>query len=168
MTSTSSTRSSDKILAENPSTPLALAADPASPKLTVFLPNDRAFQALAADLLGFRYWFASETTVATALVQALPTSTLETVVQYHVIPGADIDSKTALSVPRGTALTTLQGGKIMVTPVRTFGTAILSDNDRNDIDPFLVQSKLDIEEQRHRRRVGTACRHLGSPRRDGR
>jgi hypothetical protein len=71
----------DKIVAENPSTPLALAADPNSPKLTVFLPNDRAFQALAADLLGFRYWFASETTVATALVKALPTSTLETVVQ---------------------------------------------------------------------------------------
>lgn len=135
----------DKILAENPSSPLALAGDPASPKLTVFLPNDRAFQALAADLLGFKYWFASEATVATALVSAIPTSTLETVVQYHVIPGADIDSKTALSVPRGTALTTLQGGQIKVTPVKIFGTAILSDNDRNDVDPFLVRSKLDIQ-----------------------
>jgi hypothetical protein len=136
----------DKILAENPSSPLALAGNANSPvKLTVFLPNDRAFQALAADLLGFRYWFASETTVATALVTALPTSTLETVVQYHVIPNADIDSKTALSVPRGTPLTTLQGGQIRVTPVPFFGSAILSDNDRNDIDPFLIPSKLDIQ-----------------------
>jgi hypothetical protein len=135
----------DKILAENPSSPLALAADPNSPKLTVFLPNDRAFQALAADLLGPRYWFANEATVATALVKALPTSTLETVVKYHVIPGADIDSKTALSVPRGTALTTLQGGQIKVTPIKFFGTAILSDNDPNDVDPFLIPGKLDIQ-----------------------
>lgn len=135
----------DKILAENPSSPLALAGDPKSPKLTVFLPNDRAFQALAADLLGFKYWFASESTVATALVGAIPTSTLETVVSYHVVPGADIDSKTALGVPRGTALTTLQGGQIKVTPVKIFGTAVLSDNDRNDVDPFLVPGKLDIQ-----------------------
>ncbi len=135
----------DKILAENPSTPLALAADPNSPKLTVFLPNDRAFQALAADLFGFRWWFASESAVATKLVTSLPTSTLETVVQYHVIPGADIDSKTALSVPRGTKLTTLQGGQITVTPIRAFGTAILGDQDPNDIDPFLIPGKLDIQ-----------------------
>lgn len=141
----------DKILVENPKSPLALAGDPNSPKLTVFLPNDRAFQALAADLLGFRYWFASETTVATALVTALPTSTLEDVVKYHVIPGADIDSKTALSVPRGTPLTTLlktpagADTTIKVTPVRIFGSAILSDNDRNDVDPFLIPGKLDIQ-----------------------
>lgn len=135
----------DTVLAENPDSPLALAADPNSPKLTVFLPNDRAFQALAADLLGFRYWFASESKVASALVSAIPASTLETVVQYHVIPGADIDSATALSVPRGTPLTTLQGEDIKVTPVRFFGSAILSDKDRDDIDPFLVPSKLDIQ-----------------------
>jgi hypothetical protein len=134
----------DEVLAANPSSPLALAADPNSPKLTVFLPNDRAFQALAADLLGFRYWFASESSVAKALVGAIPVSTLETVVQYHVIPGAEIDSRTALSVPRGTPLTTLQGGDIRVTPVKFFGSAILSDNDPDDIDPFLVPSKLDI------------------------
>ena len=49
----------------------------------------------------------------------------------------------ALTVPRGTQLTTLQGGNIRVTPF--FGTAILSDQDRNDIDPFLIRSKLDIQ-----------------------
>ena len=83
--------------------------------------------------------------MASALVSAIPASTLETVVQYHVIPGADIDSATALSVPRGTPLTTLQGEDIKVTPVRFFGSAILSDKDRDDIDPFLVPSKLDIQ-----------------------
>ncbi len=126
--------------------PLWLATDANSPvKLTVFLPNDRAFQALAADLLGWRYWFANETKVAQGLLGAIDVATLETVVLYHVVAGETaIDSKTALSVPKGTKLDTVQGGQITVTPVRVFGSAILGDLDKNDIDPFLVPSKLDI------------------------
>ncbi len=48
-------------------------------------------------------------------------------------------------MPRGTALTTLQGGDIKVFPKARFGTAILADQDRNDFNPFLVRSKLDIQ-----------------------
>jgi uncharacterized surface protein with fasciclin (FAS1) repeats len=139
------------ILAEKPDSPLALAADPnptvdGQPvKLTAFLPNDRAFQALAADLYGWRFWFASEGRVAKELLARLDVDTLETVVLYHVVAGATaIDSATALSVPKGTALTTVQGGDIRVTPIKALRTAILSDNDPNDFDPFLVRSKLDI------------------------
>ena len=40
---------------------------------------------------------------------------------------------------------TPEGGSITVTPFRLLGTAVLGDNDRNDIDPFLVKSKLDIK-----------------------
>ena len=29
--------------------------------------------------------------------------------------------------------------------MRIFGSAILSDNDRNDVDPFLIPGKLDIQ-----------------------
>ncbi len=132
------------ILTSNPDSPLALAADPNSPKLTVFLPNDRAFQALAADLLGWRYWFANETQVATALLGAIDIATLEFVVKYHVFVG-EIDSKAALSVPRGTPLTMLDGGDVKVNPIRWLGTAILGDNDPNDINATLVKSKLDIK-----------------------
>jgi uncharacterized surface protein with fasciclin (FAS1) repeats len=135
------------ILAENPDSPLALAADPNSPKLTVFLPNDRAFQALAADVLGWRYWFANEATVAQGLLGAFDLATLEFVVSYHVYAGelSPIASSTALSVPKGTPLTMLAGGEIKVNPVRWLGTAILSDNDTNDINATLVKSKLDIQ-----------------------
>lgn len=132
------------ILEANPSSPLALAADPNSPKLTVFLPNDRAFQALAADQLGWRYWFASEKQVASALLGAFDIPTLELVVSYHVHIGY-VDSATALSVPRGTRLPMVAGGDISVTPLRKLGTAILADNDPNDVNPFLVKSKLDIK-----------------------
>lgn len=62
---------------------------------------------------------------------------------YHAVPG-QISSSVALSVPRGTELTTLQGGKISVYPFKSLGTAVLVDQDRDDLDPFLVRSKLDI------------------------
>ena len=50
---------------------------------------------------------------------------------YHAVAG-QIDSKTALGVPKGTTLTTLQGGTIKVYPLPRLGTAILADQDRND------------------------------------
>jgi len=125
---------------------LTAALDDPNANLTVFIPNDRAFQALVADLFGFRYWFASEATILNKLVQ-LETSapgTLQTVILYHAVPG-QIPSSAALSVPRGTELTTLQGGTIAVYPIRYFGTAVLVDQDRNDANPFLIRSKLDIQ-----------------------
>ena len=64
-------------------------------------------------------------------------------VSYHVHVGL-IDSKTALSVPWGTKVPMLAGGDIRVYPLRFFGTAVLGDNDRNDLNPFLIRSKLDI------------------------
>lgn len=132
------------ILTANPKSPLALAGDPKSPKLTVFLPNDRAFQALAADLYGFKYWLASEKQVADVLLKNLDVATLELVVSYHVHLGL-IDSKTALSVPKGSKVPMLAGGDIRVTPIKLLGTAVLGDNDPNDLDPTLVPSKLDIK-----------------------
>ena len=123
---------------------LSGALDDPNADLTVFLPNDRAFQALVADLFGFRFWFASEATILQKVVEleASAPGTLQTVILYHAVQG-QIPSSVALTVPRGTELTTLQGGTIRVTPF--FGTAILGDQDRNDLDPILVRSKLDIQ-----------------------
>jgi uncharacterized surface protein with fasciclin (FAS1) repeats len=125
---------------------LSAALDDPDADLTVFLPNDRAFQALVADLHGWRYWFASEAEVLAKLVEieAGAPGTLQTVILYHAVQG-QIDSRTALSVPKGTTLTTLQGGTIKVTPLPWFGTAFLGDQDRNDLDPWLVRSQLDIK-----------------------
>lgn len=122
---------------------LSDALDDPNADLTVFLPNDRAFQALVADLFGWRYWFVNEAKILDK-VASLGADTLATVILYHAVPGR-IDSATALGVPRGTALTTLQGGDIKVYPKKRFGTTVLADLDRNDFNPFLVRSKLDIE-----------------------
>ena len=122
------------------------ALDNPDANLTVFIPNDRAFQALIADLVGPKYWFASEATILAEVVklEAAKPGTLATVITYHAVPG-EINSKTALSVPKGTALKTLQGGDIKVYPLPRLGTAILADQDPNDANPFLVRSKLDIQ-----------------------
>lgn len=125
---------------------LGAALDDPAADLTVFIPNDRAFQALAADLFGWKYWFRDEATILDKIVEleASAPGTLETVILYHAVPG-QIDSATALGVPRGTELATLQGETIKVYPIRWLKTAVLADQDRNDANPFLVKSKLDIK-----------------------
>ena len=124
---------------------LSGALDAPDADLTVFIPNDRAFQALVADIYGPLYWFANEAMVLEKVVEleASAPGTLETVILYHAVSG-QIDSRTALSVPSGTQLTSLQGGTISVNPIGWLGTAVLGDQDRNDFDPWLVPSKLDI------------------------
>lgn len=124
---------------------LTAALDDPDANLTVFIPNDRAFQALVADRFGFLYWFADEATVLDKVVELEGSApgTLETVILYHAVDG-QIDAGAALSVRSGTELTTLQGGTIKVFPVGWLRTAVLGDQDRNDIDPWLVPSKLDI------------------------
>jgi uncharacterized surface protein with fasciclin (FAS1) repeats len=123
---------------------LTAALDDPSAQLTVFIPNDRAFQALVADLYGWQYWFASEDTILNKLVELEGSApgTLQTVILYHAVPG-EITSDVALANRRGTELTTLQGGTITVKPV--WRTAFIVDQDRNDLNPWLVRSQLDIQ-----------------------
>jgi hypothetical protein len=129
------------VLAAKPSSPVAILADGTKP-LTAFIPNDRAFQVLAHDLT--HRWYTSEPQVLAAIAGAVGIDAVEQVLLYHVVPGATIDSATALRA-NGAALTTAQGGTVTV-KVWSKRCAIvqLKDKDRNDFDPFLVRSKLDI------------------------
>ncbi len=133
------------VLEAKPDSPVALLTD-GNAALTAFVPNDRAFWALVGDLTGKYYGFftVKEEKVFNA-VASLGIDTIETVLLYHVVPGATIDSNTAANVPRNTPLTTAQGGEIRVKPVvPAWKWVVLGDQDPNDWDPFLVPSKLDI------------------------
>ncbi len=133
------------VLEAKPDSPVGLLTD-GNVELTAFIPNDRAFWALVGDLTGRYYGFFSvnEQKVFNA-VASLGIDTIETVLLYHVVPGAPIDSDTAANVPFNTALTTAQGGVIKVKPlVPAWKWVVLGDQDPNDWDPFLVPSKLDI------------------------
>ena len=63
--------------------------------LTAFVPNDRAFQLWRWDLT--HRWYGSEQQVLTALAGAVGIDAIEQVLLYHVVPGATIDSGTALA-----------------------------------------------------------------------
>ncbi|SFK11910.1 fasciclin domain-containing protein [Cellulomonas sp. KH9] len=129
------------VLAAKPDSPVAVLADGTVP-LTAFLPNDRAFQVLAHDLT--HRWYGSEEKVFGALAQAVGIDAIEQVLLYHVVPGATIDSATALASD-GAALTTAQGGTFTVDVLsKRIPIVVLRDADRNDLNPLLVRSQLDI------------------------
>ena len=134
------------VLDAKPGSPVAALTNGNVPA-TAFIPNDRAFWALVGDLTGQYYGFfnVEEQKVFDA-VASLGVDTVETVLLYHVVPGATIDSNTAANVPRNTPLdTALDGAQIRVRPIVPFLKWIsLNDNDPSDIDPFIVPSKFDI------------------------
>jgi uncharacterized surface protein with fasciclin (FAS1) repeats len=76
--------------------------------VTLFAPNDRAFQLLAKDLTG--RWFATETQTFNALAKAVASGdvNLTNVLTYHVVGGKVVKA----DVPFNTPVTTLNGGDI--------------------------------------------------------
>lgn len=112
------------------------ASDP-SAELTAFLPNDRAFQVLVADLTGS--WKQSEKEVFDA-VASLGLPTVKTVLTYHLV-GSKISANDALAAD-GAQLTTLQDGTIGVDVAAPQLSLIkLQDQDTSDDDPWVVYSK---------------------------
>ncbi len=128
-----------------------VGAKPASPvglltkgdvALTAFLPPDFAFRDLVRQLTGRSY--ASEKDVFNALVAAAGVDTIETVLLYHVVPGATIASKDAVNAD-GAQLTTAQSGAITVDViVKWLGLVKLVDQDPTDANPYLNPFALDV------------------------
>lgn len=123
------------VLKAKPKSAVGVLAD-GNVALTAFIPNDRAFQALVKDLTGKT--LTSEKAVFGA-VAGLGIDTVETVLLYHVVPGATITAKQALKA-NGAKLTTAQGGTITVkVPLFPLPLVVLKDNDPDDKNPFVVQ-----------------------------
>ena len=101
--------------------------------LTAFIPNDEAFRRLVYSLTGT--WVHSEKDVFAA-VAGLGIPTVETVLLYHVVPGATITRAQAVKA-NGAALTTAQGGmvKVKVTWYWWHPTVTLRDKDPNATNP---------------------------------
>jgi uncharacterized surface protein with fasciclin (FAS1) repeats len=107
--------------------------------LTAFIPNDGAFIDLVTALTGTAP--ASEQAAFTA-VAGLGIDTVESVLLYHVVPGAAIASEAALKA-NGATLTTALTGKTIAVSVK--GTTItLGDYDKLANDPTVVLEKVDI------------------------
>jgi uncharacterized surface protein with fasciclin (FAS1) repeats len=99
------------VLKVKPGSPVAVLADGTTP-LTAFLPTDRAFRKLAEDLTGKRY--KRESAVFTDLAAALGVDTIESVLLYHVVPGATLTYRQARHANGATLTTALPGGTLTV------------------------------------------------------
>jgi uncharacterized surface protein with fasciclin (FAS1) repeats len=100
------TKAAEAVLAAKPNSPVAVLAD-GDTALTVFAPTDKAFKNLASALAG--HTIKSESDAFDAIA-GLGIDTVETVLLYHVIPGATITSADALE-SNGAVLATAAEGK---------------------------------------------------------
>lgn len=129
------------VLSKKPSSSVGLLADGSVP-LTAFIPNDRAFQLLVADLTGTT--FRCEWNLLAA-IKTLPVDTLEAVLLYHVVPGPAIDSSAALQADGVALQTALEGASFTVDVINPAVPAVrLIDADTDDVNPWLLPRKLDI------------------------
>lgn len=126
------------VLKAKPNSPVAVLADGTVP-LTAFLPNDRAFKRLAVDVIGGSY--TSESAVFTALATKLGVDTIESVLLYHVVPGATITYGQALRSNGAVLKTALAGSTVKVKVVYCFFVQ-LKDADKSDRNPYVVQANL--------------------------
>lgn len=123
------------VLEAKPGSAVGVLTD-GSVKLTAFIPTDQAFRLLVKDLTGTSV--ASEQAIFNA-VAGLGIDTVETVLLYHVVPGATITAKQALASD-GASLTTAQGGALTV---RVFGSTIrLVDADPDDWNAKVVKADI--------------------------
>jgi uncharacterized surface protein with fasciclin (FAS1) repeats len=123
------------VLAEKPKSPVSVLAK-GRVKLTAFAPIDGAFRRLVLDVTGEHY--RSEKRVLTELAAAADIDTIESVLLYHVVPGAVITSKAARQSDGAKLTTALEDGTVRVN-VRRDGRVFLADADTNDANPRLIR-----------------------------
>ncbi|WP_229074366.1 fasciclin domain-containing protein [Actinoplanes sp. DH11] len=121
------------VLKAKPGSPVKVLGD-GTKRVTAFLPNDRAFQLLVADITKSKR-LPGEKKAFTA-VAGLGIGTVESVLLYHVVPGATITKKAALKSDNA-RLKTAAGSKIKVNVYgpRWHKRISLIDADRSDRNP---------------------------------
>lgn len=148
------------VLAAKPKSPVGVLAD-GSAAVTAFVPRDDAFRRLVKDLTGS----SPRTEQATFdAVAGLGIDTVETVLLYHVVPGATITRRQAFRAD-GAVLTTAQGGTLTVDVNRGDGRRYLKlvDADRTDRDGRVVAFDLNKGNRQIAHGVDRVLRPLDLP-----
>jgi uncharacterized surface protein with fasciclin (FAS1) repeats len=128
------------VVAAKPDSPVALLTN-GEKRLTAFIPTDRAFRRLVADLTGTAP--ASEQATVDAILATYDVDTIETVLLYHVVAGATLTSPKVLAAAKKHATITMaSGGTVQVRIVD--GRVVLADQDRNDANPRAIKRYLDL------------------------
>ncbi|MGW3787478.1 fasciclin domain-containing protein [Micromonospora chokoriensis] len=125
------------VLEAKPNSPVKVLTD-GTVALTAFIPTDAAFQQLVREITEARK-LPSESAAFTA-VAGLGIDTVESVLLYHVVPGATIDRRTAVRAD-GTDLSTALGSTVEVdvrTYLHVFRQVRLVDADTDDRNARVV------------------------------
>ena len=133
------TKAVEAVLAAKPDSAVKVLAD-GSTALTAFIPNDQAFLNLASALTGKK---VSTEAGAFKAVAGLGIDTVETVLLYHVVPGATILSGDALKA-NGAKLKTAVDGKVIRVKVTDKPAIILGDYAPKLANPRVILSQVDI------------------------
>ncbi len=133
------TKAIEAVLAAKPDSAVKVLAD-GNTALTAFIPNDKAFENLASALTG-----RTVRTEAGAFkaVAGLGIDTVETVLLYHVVPGATILSGDALKA-NGAKLQTAVPKKVIRVKVTDAPAIILGDYNTKLANPKVILSQVDI------------------------
>ena len=127
------------VLAAKSDSAVAVLADGTTP-VTAFLPTDRAFRRLAYSLTG--HWYRSEARVFARLADTLGVDTIETVLLYHVVPGATITYRSARRSDGAELATALADASVTVDvqrPCHGHKVVRLVDLDPDARNPQIVQ-----------------------------
>jgi uncharacterized surface protein with fasciclin (FAS1) repeats len=133
------TKAVEAVLAAKPDSAVKVLAD-GNTALTAFIPTDRAFMNLASALSGKTV--KSEAGAFNA-VAGLGIDTVETVLLYHVVPGATILSSDAVKA-NGAKLKTAVDGKVIRVRVTDGPTITLGDYAPKLANPRVNLSQVDI------------------------
>jgi uncharacterized surface protein with fasciclin (FAS1) repeats len=127
------------VIEAKPKSAVAVLAD-GKVKLTAFAPTDRAFRRLAEEVSGSKP--ADETSTYEAL-STVGVGTIESILLYHVVPGAPIDYRTA-SKADGAKLETANGKRLVVDHRPKTGLVRLIDKDRDARNAFVLPAAKNV------------------------
>jgi uncharacterized surface protein with fasciclin (FAS1) repeats len=128
-------RAATTVLGAKPDSAVGVLAD-GSTAVTAFLPTDRAFRKLVRQVGGTQKQLRNERAVFHAVASTFDVDTIESVLLYHVVPGATITYRQALHAD-GAALETAAGAPVIV---RGRGHQVrLGDADTDDRNPQVIR-----------------------------
>ncbi|WP_432476666.1 fasciclin domain-containing protein [Nocardioides sp. GXQ0305] len=127
------------VIAAKPNSAVAVLAD-GSVRLTAFAPTDRAFRRLVEDITGSK---PDDEASAYDTLSTVGVDTIESILLYHVVPGAPIDYRSATKAG-GAKLETANGKRLEVDYRKKKGLVYLVDKDRNDKNAFVLRPAKNI------------------------
>jgi uncharacterized surface protein with fasciclin (FAS1) repeats len=130
------------VLAAKPDSAVGVLAD-GSTAVTAFLPTDRAFRKLVGQVGGTPQQLRSERAVFDAVASTFDVATIETVLLYHVVPGATITYHQARRAD-GAALDTAAGAPVRVN--KRGHQVYLRDADTDDANARVLRRTRDLNQ----------------------